>query len=68
MSGQFVPYHLMQFQKFKHVVTRYFDTKSSEKSKQRQRKPGPFIQMQFFLTNRKIENWQIYGQAYISLV
>ena len=54
MSDQFVPYHMMQFQKLKHVVTRYFDTKSSEKSKQIQRQPGAFIQMQIcFLTKRK---------------
>ena len=39
-------YHLMQFQKLKHVVARYFDTKSSEKSKQKLRQPGPFIQIQ----------------------
>ena len=52
-----------------YVVTRYFETKSSEKSKQTQRQPGPFIQMQIcFLTKRKIDNWPIYGQAYISTV
>ena len=28
------------------VVTRYFDTKFTEKSKQILRQPGPFIQMQ----------------------
>ena len=44
-------------------------SKLSEKSKQIRRQPGPFIQMQIcFLTKRKIENWQIYGQAYISMV
>ena len=41
-------YHLMQFQKLKHVVTKYFDTKLSEKSKQILRQPGPFIQIVFF--------------------
>ena len=44
----------MQFQKLKHVVTRYFNTKSLEKSKQIRRQPGTFIQMQIcFLTKRK---------------
>ena len=37
--------------------------------KQIRRQPGPFTQMQIcFLTKRKIENWPIYGQAYISVV
>ena len=49
MLDQFVPYRLMQFQKLKHGVTRYFDTKSSEKRKQIQRQPGPFIQMQIYV-------------------
>ena len=31
--------------------------------------PGPFIQMKIcFLAKRKKENWQIYSQAYISVV
>ena len=34
-----------------------------------QKQPSPFLQMQIcFLIKRKIENWQIYGQAYISMV
>ena len=32
MSDQYLPYHLMQFQKLKNVVTRYFDTKFTETS------------------------------------
>ena len=69
MSDQFVLYHWMQFQKLKHVVTRNFDTELSEKSEQKRRQPGPFMQMQIcFLTKRKIENWQIYCQAFISKV
>ena len=31
MSDQFVTFHLMQFQKLKHVATGYFEIKSSEK-------------------------------------
>ena len=45
--------NLTQFQKLEHVATRYFDNKSSEKSKQKWQQPGPFIQKQIFLTNRK---------------
>ena len=65
---QFVPYHLMQFQKLKHVVTRYFDTKFTEKSKQILRQPGLFEQIQICFSKIKKENWQIYDQAYISMV
>ena len=54
MSDQFVPYHWMQFQKFKHVVTRYLIPNHRKKSKQIQRQHGLFIQMQIcFLTKRK---------------
>ena len=51
----------------------YFDTKSLEKSKQSMEKvnnnKGTFYtNADIFLTKRKIENWQIYGQAYISIL
>ena len=65
MLNKLVPYHLIHFQKLKHVVTRYFDTKLSEKSKQKQRQPGPFIQIQilFFNKNKNLVEvkfvWQI---------
>ena len=34
LSDQFVPYHMMQFQKLKHLVRRNFVTKSAKKCKQ----------------------------------
>ena len=41
-------------QKLKHVVTRYFDTKFTKKSKQIIQQPGPFILIHIcFLTKRK---------------
>ena len=54
------------------VVTKYFDTKSSEKSMEKVNKNkvslAPLYKCKLFLTKRKIENWQKYGHAYISMV
>ena len=60
----------MQFQKLQHVVAHIqIVGKLSAKSKQQQKQPRPFIQMQIcLLTKSKKENRQIYGQAYSSMV
>ena len=31
MTEQFVPYHMMQFQKLKHIMAKFFETKSMAK-------------------------------------
>ena len=60
MTEQFVPHHMMQFQKLKHVVARYFKTNSTaKKSKQTLQHTSPFIQMNiWFMIERKIGNLQ----------
>ena len=70
MTEQFVPYHMMQFQKLKHLVAKYFETKSTvKKSKQTLLHTRPFIQMNFcFLIKRKIGNLQLNGVAYYSMI
>ena len=64
-DGSFVPYHLMQFQKLKHVVTIYLKNKLSEKSKQKWRQPN--LNLFFDKKEKKIGKYT-YGQAYISMV
>ena len=64
MSKEFVPYHMMHFQKLKHLATRNFETKLSEKSKQTLPQPSLFIQKKIYLlTKRKKENKQKYSHA-----
>ena len=50
---KFVPYHKMEFQKFKHAVTRYFETKSTEQNLTITQQPSRFIQMQICFFDEK---------------
>ena len=70
MTEQFVLYQMMQFQKFKHFVAKYFETKSmAKKINKHLWHTGPFIQMNIcFLLKRKIGNRQLNGLAYNSMV
>ena len=44
---------MMDFQKFKHVVTRYFETKSTEQNLTITQQPSRFIQMQICFFDQK---------------
>ena len=54
---------------YKDVNSIYFETNSTEKSKQLQPQPSLFIQMKIcLLIKRKKERWQLYGLAYNYMV
>ena len=56
MLDQFMPYHLLQFQKLKHTWQNILKQNLRQKSKQSLGHTRPFLQMQIcFLTKRKLK-------------